>query len=199
MVASLFLGRLPRGGVDRNCLVQPATVAAVTSPPSRGRGSKRARPKYPAEKGGRLPRGGVDRNRLRSTRATSNSASPPSRGRGSKHQRRGAIIGARRVASLAGAWIETRPFCSGFPRALCRLPRGGVDRNFSNSGISAVDSSVASLAGAWIETPSSNRAARKACVASLAGAWIETATMDLAMPRTSVASLAGAWIETSCS
>ena len=144
--------RLPRGGVDRNQAASFTSSSPVVSPPSRRRGSKRARRHrtppsarvaslaeawietldQAARAGwrrGRLPRGGVDRNVDRQA-----------------HHR-------------------TR---SG------RLPRGGVDRNGSSSDETTVPRTVASLKEAWIETPWRDRPGRAGAVASLADEWIET-------------------------
>ena len=167
--------RPPHGGVDRNYAadrpprldrVAPLTGAWIetdettaaaefiaTSPPSRGRGSKRSQPRCTRAPASRPPHGGVDRN----TRTVSprdrvigrpphggvdrNSSgrqdtrrrlrSPPSRGRGSK---RGEFVQSAitsHVAPLTGAWIET---CTGMSRRIfrrCRPPHGGVDRNLA--------------------------------------------------------------------
>ena len=91
---------------------------------------------------GRLPRGGVDRNIFTPGINDWGTSSPPSRGRGSKlwyHRHRDNVY---RVASLAGAWIET----------LIDLG-GDADRD------------VASLAGAWIETRRPARDPRQHVVA----------------------------------
>ena len=77
--------------------------------------------------------------------------SPPARGRGLKPLRADRIARAYRVASRAGAWIETPPAA-----CACRWAR------------------VASRAGAWIETICSTPNRSWTAVASRAGAWIET-------------------------
>ena len=53
--------------------------------------------------------------------------SPPSRGRGLKLVNARGELHGRRVAPLAGAWIETSGVSSERAIACCRPPRGGVD------------------------------------------------------------------------
>ena len=187
-------GRPPRGGVDRNHIDRREQRSMRASPPSRGRGSKQRPSRSIApRRAGRPPRGGVDRNR----------------------QRAGAAV-ERRVAPLAGAWIETRHRRRRCCRRAGRPPRGGVDRNSAAEHLPAPQQ-VAPLAGAWIETRHPATALLASEVAPLAGAWIETCldprVLDPAgrPPRggvdrnhvrpasqlsTRVAPLAGAWIET---
>ena len=77
--------------------------------------------------------------------------SRPSRARGLKLMLAAMLVAARRVAPLAGAWIETLAL---------RMGRRCVR--------------VAPLAGAWIETLKRWLSDRAHGVAPLAGAWIET-------------------------
>ena len=111
------------------------------SPPSRGRGSKHLAAYAPSP--------------VRS--------SPPSRGRGSKRLKSKFVRRRSRVASLAGAWIETP----------------NTSYTVNDTGL------VASLAGAWIETRSALTVRPEIIVASLAGAWIETFGMLAKTPERS--------------
>ncbi len=86
-------------------------------------------------------------------RTTVYTTSPLSQGRGSKHSHRGHCGDWRRVAPLAGAWIETP---------------AEIRQRQSRA--------VAPLAGAWIETPEGRLSPLSNPVAPLAGAWIETST-----------------------
>ena len=71
--------------------------------------------------------------------------------RGLKHMLGRPLPGPRRVAPLAGAWIETTRVFQVYRRTV-----------------------VAPLAGAWIETALGRRCGMMKRVAPLAGAWIET-------------------------
>ena len=164
--------RLPRGGVDRN-----KDVAGLKLPQH-----------------GRLPRGGVDRNIMTTTCAKAErvasraeawietssgrtsgppSGSPPARRRGSKRlSPRDVEAGplsppARRRGSKHG------PLCAGHGHD-GRLPRGGVDRNFSYFPDPEGKAVVASRAEAWIETGRAAWFVPVHRVASRAEAWIET-------------------------
>ena len=110
----------------------------------------------------------------------------------------------KRVAPLAGAWIETtrlrlnaasgasRPSrARGLKRAkLTRLGERMMSRPSRARGLKLrekvaqrVASGVAPLAGAWIETCGAASRVRRDVVAPLAGAWIETPVGGLSPSR----------------
>ncbi len=193
------MGRLLRGGVDRNLQAQVRPSLAKLSPPSRGRGSKR------------LISGGS-----RSTMAVASFA-----GAWIETMVTGGGKGTTVVASFAGAWIETLAGIVVQLRWCCRLLRGGVDRNngCQITGRSVPQSPPSRGRGSkqrqWqledrdeASPPSRGRGSKPYIeqidfgayggrVASFAGAWIETLSARLAGPGMPVASFAGAWIETS--
>ena len=165
--------RLPRGGVDRNCMVGAIQRVQSASPPSRGRGSKRPEPD--------LQRG--------------NGRSPPSRGRGSKP-----YIGGQGAISLWSPPSRGRGSKPGQTRPMWWLPGSPPSRGRGSkpwhqgslhaSGLSPpsrgrgsklddVDLSVI----CDVSPPSRGRGSKHDMlgdllhippVASLAGAWIET-------------------------
>ncbi len=154
--------RLPRGGVDRNARATGSLGATMGSPPSRGRGSKLRGTQVPA----------------------AHPLSPPSRGRGSKRDRRVAELHGRLVASLAGAWIETRAQVPRSSSTPCRLPRGGVDRNILSQASGGAPRGSPPSRGRGSKRRDAGPRARRCAVASLAGAWIETpASVPTRRPR----------------
>ena len=101
-------GRRPsRGGVDRNCAVEIASLLTAKSPLAWGRGSKHCRPDY--SRGGRevAPRVGAWIETL-----------------GKVHKRRHDIVAPR-----VGAWIETIQGRDEGATLESRPSRGAVDRN----------------------------------------------------------------------
>ena len=167
------VSRPPRGGVDRNCHQGAQSLAALGSPPARGRGSKPPaderwhwgrevapcagawietsrprqecgrRPSPPAR--GRGSKLGLNLDQRDPLR------SPPARGRGSKqrlrlqpHRARSSPPARGRGSKLLG----DRASCS----LSCRPLRGGVDRNATSTPATNTVTIVAPCAGAWIET-----------------------------------------------
>ncbi len=125
-------------------------LSSQSSPPSRGRGSKRDGERGRAGALCRPLHGGVDRNTFVTAPAPRYMKSPPSRGRGSKHAR--VTIGCRNVGRPLHGGVDRnwfyrwekqmgrgRPLHGGVDRNcviagegewLCRRPlHGGVDRN----------------------------------------------------------------------
>ncbi len=138
----------------------------------RGRGSKRAFGQAAGFNFGRLPCGGVDRNTSMAT-GIGRSFAASHAGAWIETGRLGSGRVCNCAASHAGAWIETRCHLCRKKTPACRLPCGGVDRNFDidlvcvkgfgrlpcggvdrNAHHASLDIGLvaASHAGAWIET-----------------------------------------------
>ena len=102
---------------------------------------------------------------------------------------------ARRVAPLAGAWIEI--LCvQGHVFCIESLPLRERGLKFLSSCIICIVwYEVAPLAGAWIEMNYYRRRNQEHGVAPLAGAWIEIYQENAGTKWSAVAPLAGAWIE----
>ena len=99
--------------------------------------------------------------------------SRPSRARGLKHLIPTYHYGARHVAPLAGAWIETRRRGRSALTVGSRPSRArGLKPLYPRERQTHI--LVAPLAGAWIETMMRIAIAICGSVAPLAGAWIET-------------------------
>ena len=198
-------GRPPRGGVDRNS-VDGLDARLMESRPPRG-GVDRNDPD--ALHDGlhicRPPRGGVDRNILGVIGNPRTARSPPSRGRGSKPPTEAQSRQDRRVAPLAGAWIETRmtvPFGSPMLSPPSRgrgskLSEMGTERSRPWSppsrGRGSKRSRIFRCTGCRRRSPPSRGRGSKRIparypssaptVAPLAGAWIETITALWAISR----------------
>ena len=147
-----LLGRLPRGGVDRNAIASCPITRTATSPPSRGRGSKQ------------VCRSGLGRCRHVASLA----------GAWIETGWVTLTVDQVEVASLAGAWIETCRGRSKFLRTASRLPRGGVDRNRHSRAPKPYRSGSPPSRGRGSKHLHAGHQRLGDLVASLAGAWIET-------------------------
>ncbi len=166
--------RPPHGGADRNdhdhaqqCarrVVAPRTGARIetcsvspprrpgSSPPARGRGSKRRHRRGSGRLAGRPPHGGADRNDCHGRSKPCKRRSPPARGRGSKQTDTPAYFAHINVAPRTGARIETRRPRPARIAAVCRPPHGGADRNNLGNVYNPAVGGVAPRTGARIET-----------------------------------------------
>ena len=112
-----------------------------------------------------------------------------------KHMILKRIVMFKKVAPLAGAWIET-PCGSTYHRTAKSHPSRVRGLKPQEKGGEEQSIKVAPLAGAWIETPIVMQSTTCVRVAPLAGAWIETKGASSNGVGQDVAPLAGAWIET---
>ena len=136
---------------------------------------------------------------------SSGEVSPPSRGRGLKPPDWASEWQEKRVAPLAGAWIETdtirvasssrtsppsrgrglkRSVAANWTRGRRSPPsRGRGLKLYDGVRSASTFGGVAPLAGAWIETFCRSRIRGIILVAPLAGAWIETSLASRATHR----------------